>query len=175
MVKIFMENAAPLRINLNAIEEDGMTAFHYACERGHTDVVKIFMENAPFLSLDLNAKDYSDFTGFHYACRRGHSETVKVLMENASIVGAIDKNVLDFYLASGRERSDVVKILMENASTLSIDINTTCIFENYDAYALCFSTGISIGFQLACKEGHSDVIKIFLGTLQSTLSDFLIK
>ena len=41
-----MKNAASLSIDLNAIDNDGMTAFHWACIKGNLDVVKILVENS---------------------------------------------------------------------------------------------------------------------------------
>ena len=60
-----MENAAVLSIDLNAIDKDGMTAFHLVCQRGYLDVVNIFMENAAALSIDLNAMDKDGMTGYN--------------------------------------------------------------------------------------------------------------
>ena len=57
MVKIFIENAAALKINLNIIDSSGLTGFHRACYHGHLDVVKIFIENAEALKIDLNIID----------------------------------------------------------------------------------------------------------------------
>ena len=112
-----------MKIDLNAIEENGMTGFHYACERGHSGVVKIIMENAAALSIDLNAKctDYSS-TGFHRACGRGHSDVIKIFLENELSLN-LDLNSKDcfdwmgFHHACRRGHMGVVKILTENTSS----------------------------------------------------------
>ena len=97
-----------------------MTGFHYACQRGHSDVVKIFMENAAALSIDLNTKctDYNS-TGFHRACGRGHSDVIKIFLENELSLN-LDLNskdcfdMLGFHHACRRGHMGVVKILTEN-------------------------------------------------------------
>ena len=54
VVKIFMQKASDLSIDLNTEDNDGITGFHHACESGDSDLVKIFMQNAADLSIDLN-------------------------------------------------------------------------------------------------------------------------
>ena len=54
MVKILIQTAAVLSIDLNAKRTNGKTASYLACQGGSSDVVKIFMENSTFLSIDLN-------------------------------------------------------------------------------------------------------------------------
>ena len=39
VVKIFMENAAALKIDLNAIDNSGLTGFHHACEDFHEECI----------------------------------------------------------------------------------------------------------------------------------------
>ena len=78
-----MENAIVLNIDLNTKSNGGWTAFHIACNEGHSDAVKIFMENAADLSIDLNARGNDGLTGFHQACIHGHTDLVNIFMENA--------------------------------------------------------------------------------------------
>ena len=63
------------RIDLNAKTKNGYTAFHWACIRGHSDIIKILMENAADLDIDLNATNNSGKTAFHMACKRSNSDT----------------------------------------------------------------------------------------------------
>ena len=154
VVKIFMENAATLSIDLNAKDSHGSPAFHQACREGHTDLVKIFMENACALGIDPNTPDEHGFTAFHCACVEGQSSVAKFFMENACAF-SIDLNSKDdsgltgFYYACSEGHSDLVKIFMENACALSIDLNS----KDEDGYT---------AFQYASKYGESDVIKIFM-------------
>ena len=98
-----------------------MTGFHYACQRGHSDVVKIIMENAAALSIDLNTKctDYKCM-GFHYACDRGHSDVFKIFLDNELSLN-LDLNskdcfdMLGFHHACRRRHMGVVRILAENS------------------------------------------------------------
>ena len=58
MVKIFLENAVALSIDLNMKEDCGLSGFHIACGNGHLEVVKILMESALNLSIDLHNKTF---------------------------------------------------------------------------------------------------------------------
>ena len=57
VVKIFMQYAATLRIDVNLKDKSGFTAFHWACRNRHSDIVRIFMEYAATLSIDINPED----------------------------------------------------------------------------------------------------------------------
>ena len=90
MVKIFLENAAALSIDLNVTKSNGWTGFHYACDLGHLDVVKIVMENAKVLredglisNVDLDAKNKEGNTGFHTACSYGYEKIVEQMLNNS--------------------------------------------------------------------------------------------
>ena len=51
VAKILIQNATNLGIDLNTIDIDGLTGFHYACDRGDSDIIKIFMENPASLNI----------------------------------------------------------------------------------------------------------------------------
>ena len=77
VVKIFLQYAVTLNIDLNVKDKDGNTAFHLACQKtacfwesnqGHSDVVKILIENAVTFGVDLNTKNNNNLTGFQEAC-----------------------------------------------------------------------------------------------------------
>ena len=90
VVKIFLDNAAALSIDLNVMKSNGWTGFHYACDFGHLDVVKIIMENTKvpmenglISSVDLNAKTKKGDTGFHMACSYGYEKIVELMLNNS--------------------------------------------------------------------------------------------
>ena len=159
LVNIFMENAAKLSfdnhgIDINAKTKLGRTAFHLACQKGHSDVVKLLMENAVAFCIDLNVKDDFGKTAFRWACFFGDSDVVKIIMKNAANVN-IDLNAKDdsdrtaFLCACHQGHTDVVKIFMENAATFVIDINSK-------------DKSGSTGFHWACESGFTDLVKIFM-------------
>ena len=81
----------------------GKPALHYACQRGHSNVVKIFMENATALSIDLNKIDNDGLTAFHVACIKGSLDVVKIFIENGCDA------VLDQFLVIAWRRTLVLR------------------------------------------------------------------
>ena len=79
MVKIFIENATALSIDLNTIDNYNKTGFYLACENGHLGVMKIFIENAEALRTDFEVTD--ELTNDFYACVRRHPNVFKLLKE----------------------------------------------------------------------------------------------
>ena len=54
VVKIFLKNAANLKIDLNKKCRDGFSAFNMACKNNRSEVVKILKKNSKALSINLN-------------------------------------------------------------------------------------------------------------------------
>jgi len=63
--------------NFNAQDKRGLTAFHYACLRGHIDIVKLLMSKD---DLNFNTQNKDGRTAFHLACTGGYIEIMKLLM-----------------------------------------------------------------------------------------------
>ena len=123
-----MENANSLSINLDKKSNDGLTAFHIACVKGHSGVIKACLDNAANVrSIDLNMKNRDGMTGFHIACQKGHTNVIKIFLENSANL-SIDLNTKDddgmtgFHNACLKGHSDVVKIFLEKARDMNIDL-----------------------------------------------------
>jgi ankyrin repeat protein len=63
-VKLLLESAA----DVNAIQMDGQTPLHLACEKGHLDIAQLLLESAA----DFNAVNKDGFSSLHLACHEGH-------------------------------------------------------------------------------------------------------
>ena len=64
-----------------------MSAFHLACENGHSKTVEIFMQKSTELKIDLNAKESVDGkTAFQLACEDGHTNVVKMIIQKSDEV-----------------------------------------------------------------------------------------
>ncbi|MGE5195867.1 MAG: ankyrin repeat domain-containing protein [Anaerolineae bacterium] len=68
-------------IDLDAIDENGRTALHWACAAGLIDLVKTLIQEGA----DLDATDEMGQTPFHLACQYNQVEMVKALIQNYSI------------------------------------------------------------------------------------------
>ena len=77
-VKRLIEEGA----NVNAVDEDGMTALYWASRWGYSEIVKMLIEKGA----DVNVVDeYFRETALHKASHYGYSKIVKMLIE----VGAL--------------------------------------------------------------------------------------
>lgn len=56
----------------------GMTLLHWACDRGHPDIVRYLIQN----EANINQTDSEGQTALHYACACGHADIARLLLEN---------------------------------------------------------------------------------------------
>ena len=83
IVQMFVKSSLKLEIDFNAMDNKGMTAFHFACESGHSEVARMLVENSAKLKINLNVKDDEDRkTAFHLVCEKGNSKTAQMLIQN---------------------------------------------------------------------------------------------
>ena len=75
--------------DVNAAQGDGMTALHWAAERGHAEVANLLLSS----SADVEAKTrIGSYTPLHVASRRGHVPIVVRLLEAGADPGAVTMN-----------------------------------------------------------------------------------
>ena len=87
-LKKIIHNSAALGIDLNTKDDHGYTAFHLACDRGHTNVAKMIMSNSAALKIELNTKsEFEDGeTPYHSACYKGHTKVVQLMLDQSKIL-----------------------------------------------------------------------------------------
>ena len=76
---MIMKKSTELKMDLNAKDNFGRTAFHYACNFGKTIIIERMISNSKSLKLDLNAKDTDGKTAFKLAQIRGKSDVVNLI------------------------------------------------------------------------------------------------
>ena len=79
IAEIIMKNSAQLNFDLNAKDNFGRTAFHYACIWGKTSIVDIMINNYEAFKLDLTARDNDGRTGFQLAKQCGQTDVVNLI------------------------------------------------------------------------------------------------
>ena len=80
-------------IDLNARSSSfGLTAFMYACSRGHKEIVKILLSKR---NIDFNLRDKDGWTAFVFACNNGLTDVVQLLLDHKE--ANIEFNVKDHY------------------------------------------------------------------------------
>ena len=64
-------------MKITFFKSDGRTAFHFACQFGHSKIAEMLMNKSTELNIELNVKDkYKGITAFHSACIHGHSKVI---------------------------------------------------------------------------------------------------
>jgi len=84
------------KFEVNSVDEEGMTALHWACDRGNKEVAEILIKHGA----DVNAQDANAQTALHFACVAEDIELVKLLIKSGA-----DKNAED---CDGLKPSDLV-------------------------------------------------------------------
>ena len=64
----------------NARNSSGCAPLHYACSKGHVDIVKALLAK---LRTNVHARDRGGHTPLHRACDRGREEVARLLLEAA--------------------------------------------------------------------------------------------
>ena len=122
VVKLLVERT---NTKLNVRDNDGRTALHWACRKGHKDVVQLLM-NCQDNNIELNTRDNYGNTVFHLACFNGHKDVVQLLL-NCSAKN-IDLNTQDndghtaFMLACFNGHKDVVQLLLNSDQNIDLNI-----------------------------------------------------
>ena len=81
-VQAYLTLADDLKIDVNAVDEYGLTAAHSAAWFGHTEVIRIL---ADYGLVNWNKADYSGFTPLHRALWSGHSDVAEIIMRQDNI------------------------------------------------------------------------------------------
>ena len=146
----------------------GFTAFMWACQFGHIDVVKLLLIHSN--RIDLNARTNTGLTAFMCACRIGHKDVVQLLLDqvNSNIeLNARSRSIgsTAFMLACQNEHKDVVQLLLDNSER--IDLNAR---DNFGRTALMYACrGGLVIRQYRClyqkSEGHHIIVQLIKAKL----------
>ena len=69
ITEMIMKNSVKFNIELNAKDNYGSTAFHFACRYGKTSIVDMMINNSESLKLDLTSRNNDRETGFEFLGR----------------------------------------------------------------------------------------------------------
>ena len=117
---MLVQKSTELNIDLNVKDEEGMTAFHLACNEGNVDIIEMLIdlnqEDQSFqmkYHIDLNAKDEDGRTGFHFACKEGDLKIAKMIIQKSSQfnINLNEKDIFGmtaFHLACKFNRTNII-------------------------------------------------------------------
>ena len=104
-----------------------MTAFHFACKDGRSEIVEMILQRSTDLKIDLNAKDLDDYTAFHRACQKGKIKVVEIMIEYLEStdldLNAQGGNGTGFHLACLGGYSNIVELLLQKSALINLQLN----------------------------------------------------
>jgi len=128
--------------DINAKDEDGVTALSYAADRGHMDIVKILLAN----NADVNSKSKIGCTPLINAAYMGHVEIVEALIANGADVNAQSKEGITALMnAAAFGYKEIAEMLL----TSGADVNASD------------KKGLSALWN-AISDGHADIVEVLI-------------
>jgi len=141
---------------LNILDKKGQTAFVWACENGHIDIVQLLLNHSDDkiqLNKSCRISNVLKRSAFMIACAEEQVGVVQVILEHPKQRN-IDFNAKDtigrtaFMIACFHGSLRLVQLFMEHLHE-NIDLNAQ------DDYG-------STAFMFACANGHRDIVKLLL-------------
>ena len=108
-------------IDLNARDDDGMTALHYACKAGNRDIVHSLWV---ICHHHINARNNHEMTPLHFACKNGNANIVNLLLTSNIDLNARDDNGwIPLHMACINGKTEIVQLLITSSKDFNIDLN----------------------------------------------------
>jgi hypothetical protein len=106
-----VQDALYLGAKVNAINEYGWTALHYAVKQGHTEVIRVLVENG----VDVNLGHSNGRTSLHCAIQEGYVEIVALLLANGADIYARDDSGQTSITLAEHQRNRAIKSLINQS------------------------------------------------------------
>ncbi|XP_031626690.1 carboxypeptidase B-like isoform X2 [Contarinia nasturtii] len=104
--------------HVDAHDNLGMTALHWAAENGHEETAKILIE----VGAKINAKDFLLNTPLHIACSHDHFDVIKLLLQKGADISEVNlMNVVPLDLCTIKDRLKPTITQMKMKGTHFID------------------------------------------------------
>ena len=130
--------------NMNNRDDNGFTAWHWACINGRTETAQLIIEYSKDFGIDLNAKDNYGKTAWHETCINGRTETAQLIIQSSTDYG-INMNAKDehgftaFHKACYNGRIETAQLIIHNSKDFGIDLNAKDNFGNTALHKACFN------------------------------------
>ena len=126
VVQVFIKHVKSRNINVNAIDDKGMTALMFSCGNGLDSAVNLLIQAD--IGIEFNMTDHRGRTALHWACIRGQARVVHLLLANAQKL-KINPNQRDNFgmtalmYACKEKEFYVLSVFFHKAKRIQIDFN----------------------------------------------------
>lgn len=112
-----LQNLLKNGADVNAAQGDGMTALHWAADRGDADLAAMLIQAGAQVDAVTRIGSYQPI---HIAAREGHLEVVEILLDNGADVDARTSvsGVTPLHLAASSGNAELVARLLECGATI---------------------------------------------------------
>ncbi|MGH0121758.1 UNVERIFIED_CONTAM: hypothetical protein FKN15_050431 [Acipenser sinensis] len=118
-------------VDVNLKDEEGRALLHWACDRGHKDLVSVLLQNKANINSQGRAL-------LHWACDRGHKDLVSVLLQNKANINSQDFQRSPSQRMRGLRFHRPLNLSLLKAAIASTSRSAVCITPPY------FSNRISV-------------------------------
>ena len=138
-------------VDVNAANEDGITALMLAAAEGHTGIVRQLVASGANVNAATTNNEFAGDTALILAASRGHTDIVRLLMEkganlNAAITAGEITGFTALMGATEEGHTDVAQLLIEKGA----DVNTAVK-----------KTGVT-PLMVAAKKGHTEIARLLI-------------
>ena len=135
-------------INVNAVDENGLSPLHYACQKGYRDIVKLLIASGADVTLISNVS----ITPLHTAVLSGNKEIIQLLTEAGADLNATDKRgKTPLIYAVEAKKAEAARYLMELGADSTVMDN-----ENHTALDYANALGLVQLVEGLSKEGSGN-------------------
>ncbi|KAK2593245.1 hypothetical protein QQS21_009044 [Conoideocrella luteorostrata] len=101
---------------INQSDEDGTNALHWACERGHAEIVQMLLDKGA----DVNAQSGDCDNALQAASEAGHVDIMQILLDNGADINAKGRQYSNaLQAASYRGDAKIAQMLLDNGADVN--------------------------------------------------------
>ena len=142
--------------NVNAADEEGLTALLYAALGGYSEIVAMLVANE---EVDVNTVGNIGCTALMYALQRGHYEVANLLLR----IERVDVNIRDFFdcvalryaVSNSSTNIDVILLLVKKSLVTAIDNEIVQHASENNMKCLIYSGGMFESSENQLQQGTS--------------------
>ena len=113
-IEVVNEYLNDVAVDVNGQNEEGVTALHYACQKGHEDIAKLLLSHGADIEAMTN---FNKFSPLLLSCYYGHASLTKLLLARGCKLNAVDfQGCTSLHRACKRGNAECVEELLAHGA-----------------------------------------------------------